>query len=807
MSEAKVPFPLLDSVLFQPEEGRKGHVGIATNTSAPGQVVNEIDPALRTITPVYGSLIVSMGGTERMVVNSLVHPTLSQIVLVGTETSSFRPSSNLLQALQYGFRPDDGNRINNGVGVSAMYPNLNEDLFDTFREHVAVLPAFMSETPGTGEIITSYLSWLDGRIDTGLLELLREMNTEKKIYFDRLNQLLSQIGGPATREKVAITLEAKDFQALQPPVVELETLVGKQVAGFRLDKNGDKVVVDLPVQAETGTVIYHIEDDDEFALGYALNRSLGDAKDSISPARQMYLGAEVARTMAEMSSGLSSETFTEASDLPDAEIAIVTRENSVRLKTDSLYYYMVGVRDGQISVSCMAHDTCTEMFELRSPSVITLIERIAADDRFERYDLDFLHRYYLGAEIGRAGIALENGLEYMQDFPHLFKLNTDDFPLVVAEGDTFLTTHIQLLRGIYTEGLTEPHGDEHKGLARTAGALAIFRAGAFSIMPRVYAQGTQSTEVLRRDYRDELLRTEHDGSYNYGSRTLAYFGYDQLRTTVDNLRGWPECATIIQRYDPATDMSLEIDPETGRQESSHDPCLTHDVYYISNGQLNVLHLARAHNAVNAYPQNLFGLHDAYDSWVAEKVDKRLRAGDTFMLSSRANVLLLTEEQRVKKLLSEPFKPMDTERQRFGPYRLGPDMPLPPKGGGLAYGVSELREVRERPDCRFLRRIEDYQGVNTLERAIRYLREKGVRHNNPVLSSYLAGEDDPTVGQLVFFQANVMGGKLHATAVYSNRHLDRLDEDEQLANYLATCFADELQVPLGKLTFATVGYKK
>lgn len=806
MSESKVPFPLLDAILLEPAEGKSGHVGVATNTSAPGQVLNEIDPALRSVTSVYGSLIVSMNGTERMVVNSLVHPTLSQIVLVGTESSSFRPSSNLLQALQHGIRPDDGNRINNGVGVSAMYPNLTEGVFGAFRDNITVLPAYMSDSPGSREIVANYLEWLDGRIEPESLAMLREINADKKIYFDRLNQLLARIGGPATREKVTVSLDAKDFQALQPPVVELKPGIFKPSVNFRVWKSEGKVAVDLPIMSPDGLEkLLYIENDDEFTLGYALNRHLGEDRDLISAQEQLLLGAEVAKVVAQISNGITSERLIGPITLAEREV--VTIPNSVKLKTDSQYYYMVGLKDGQISVSCMAHDNCTEMFELRSPSVNALLERIAADNRFEAYELDFLHRYYLGAEIARAGIALEHGMEYMQDFPHLFRLNTDELPLVVSEADTFLAAHIGLLRRIYTEGLTEPHGDEHKGLARSAGALAIFRtAEAFQHMPRIYSQGSQTAEELRAAYMEELLRTEHDGSYNYGHRTRSYFGFDQLEAAMDSLGDEPERAAIIQRYDPAADMSLETDPETGKQVSSHDPCLTHDIYFVAGGHLHALHLARAHNAVNAYPQNLYGLHDAYDMKVAEH-SGALPFGDTYMLSSRANILLLTEEQRTKKLLAEPFKPMDTDRNRSGPYRLGPDIPLPPKDGGLAYGVFNIEEVRDRPECQFLQKIENYKGINTLERAVNYLRKKGSRHNNPVLSSYLAGEEDPTTGHLVFFQANVMGGKLQVTAVYSNRHLDRIEDDQRLANYLATRFADELQVPLGKLSFFTVGYKK
>jgi hypothetical protein len=74
---------------------------------------------------------------------------------------------------------------------------------------------------------------------------------------------------------------------------------------------------------------------------------------------------------------------------------------------------------------------------------------------------------------------------------------------------------------------------------------------------------------------------------------------------------------IIQRFNPVVDMSIE--EEEGCIISSHDPCLTHDIYFVLGGKLNSFHIARAHNLVNAYPENIFGLHDAYDSEISKSL--------------------------------------------------------------------------------------------------------------------------------------------------------------------------------------------
>ena len=103
-------------------------------------------------------------------------------------------------------------------------------------------------------------------------------------------------------------------------------------------------------------------------------------------------------------------------------------------------------------------------------------------------------------------------------------------------------------------------------------------------------------------------------------------------------------------------------------------------------------------------------------------------------------------------------------------------------------------------------MKNYKGVDTLEKAIGYLKEKGGMHNNPVLTEYYAGESDPQADQLAFFQGNVFGKKFYATAVFMNRSIKNLEEDKKLVNYLGTQFANGLSVELGTMSIYYVAYR-
>jgi len=137
-------FPIVDALLETPTEGSQGAIGICTNTTAPGQVLNEIEPPLRKDVSVLGSLIVSRDGAERMILNSIVHPTMTYLILFSEESLTFSPSTNLLLAVQRGIdQKKPGNHIVGGQAASPHYPNLSEKIVGAFRSNIIVLPLFM----------------------------------------------------------------------------------------------------------------------------------------------------------------------------------------------------------------------------------------------------------------------------------------------------------------------------------------------------------------------------------------------------------------------------------------------------------------------------------------------------------------------------------------------------------------------------------------------------------------------------------------------------------------------------------------
>ena len=177
-----------------------------------------------------------------------------------------------------------------------------------------------------------------------------------------------------------------------------------------------------------------------------------------------------------------------------------------------------------------------------------------------------------------------------------------------------------------------------------------------------------------------------------------------------------------------------------------------------------------------------------------------------MLSNRANILLLTEEQRTKKILSEPSKPSGEWSSASGPYLIDTNTKTPEIAGAVAYYTQDISEEIERPHNAVLDKLENYRGVDTVTKLVDYLKSKGGMHNNTVLSEYYAGEDDPQADHLVFFQANVFGGKVYATAVFQNRSIGNRETDTKLGNHIATRISKELNVNLGKLAIYYVGYK-
>jgi len=81
--------------------------------------------------------------------------------------------------------------------------------------------------------------------------------------------------------------------------------------------------------------------------------------------------------------------------------------------------------------------------------------------------------------------------------------------------------------------------------------------------------------------------------------------------------------------------------------------------------------------------------DAYDTTVREGL--KLSSGDMYMLSNRANILLLTEEQRTKKILGEPSKPAGDIDGTSGPYQLHENTKKTKPRGGVAYYFGDMEK--------------------------------------------------------------------------------------------------------------------
>jgi thymidylate synthase len=798
----KTNFPVIDALLLTPNEGRGGEIGICTNTTASGQVLNEIDNKYRKQVSVLGSLIVSRDGTERMIINSLAHPTVRYLILFSEESITFSPSTNLLQAIQKGFEKSvSGNYIKGGIAASAQYPNISEQIFNAFKDSIVVLPVFASKNKDSKKIVDSYLKTLKPKVSKEVYDTLIKINSKKKIYYDSLNELLEKLQKIKHKKKNIPYLNAKDFQHLQPPRIILSESKTKKKVPFKVTAENGLVRLDIAINNKK----YYIKAKNEFLLEYSLMKFLEKDKSLLEVEDQILLGAEIGRVGTEIANNISIPSLVQNTNIiGKKEIHL---EPSMSLKVDTKYYYKISTKDKKVSCMCMAFDVCDEVFELQSKSIPSIIKKLAELNRFEDYEMDILHRMDIGTQLGRAYVAASKNYSFIQDFSNIFQINTSNLPFVIADGDNFLDVHKSVLQQIYTKGITEEHGDVWKGPARTASVLAIYRdtENALKAMPKLYKQGEDSTKKMRDAYKKQLLRFDSDGSYSYGERTRTFFGFDQLKNTIKVLKADKNKATIVQRFDPTQDMGTYVEKETGITKFTHDPCLTHDIFFIKNNKLHSFHIARAHNTVNAYPENIFGLYDAYTTTIKKSL--KVKGGDMFMLSNRANILLLTEEQKTKKILGEPSKPLSHKNDKaIGPYLVGKNVKTPKKSGGVAYEHLQLKKITKRPKNKILDILENLNGVDTVARAITYLKEKGVMHNNTVLSDYVAGESDPQSNALVFFQANIFGDKIHATAVFANRPLSNKTKDIEMCNYITSKHAKELKSKLGTLTLFYIAYK-
>ncbi|MGO8762625.1 MAG: thymidylate synthase [Desulfobaccales bacterium] len=118
------------------------------------------------------------------------------------------------------------------------------------------------------------------------------------------------------------------------------------------------------------------------------------------------------------------------------------------------------------------------------------------------------------------------------------------------------------------------------------------------------------SQKLRR-YQADILRGElrPDETYNYGHRMRAYFGLDTLAACADRLKADPEDRkSYVALWDTTRDLTVK---------EGH-PCLVSLYFRKFEGKLTLSATFRTHNAMDAYPMNLYGLM-AIQAWVAERV--------------------------------------------------------------------------------------------------------------------------------------------------------------------------------------------
>jgi thymidylate synthase len=115
---------------------------------------------------------------------------------------------------------------------------------------------------------------------------------------------------------------------------------------------------------------------------------------------------------------------------------------------------------------------------------------------------------------------------------------------------------------------------------------------------------------LRR-YQAEILKGERrpDETYNYGHRLRSYFELDTLAACAERLKeDLEDRKAYVALWDTGRDLTV---PE-GR------PCLVSLFFRKFGGQLTLSATFRTHNAMDAWPLNLYGLM-AIQGWVAERV--------------------------------------------------------------------------------------------------------------------------------------------------------------------------------------------
>ena len=113
-----------------------------------------------------------------------------------------------------------------------------------------------------------------------------------------------------------------------------------------------------------------------------------------------------------------------------------------------------------------------------------------------------------------------------------------------------------------------------------------------------------------KHYQKEILSGElrPDETYNYGHRLRNYFGLDTLAACAKRLQHDPEDR---KAYVTLWDNTRDLGQVEGR------PCLVSLYFRKFEGKLTLSASFRTHNAMDAYPMNLYGLM-AIQKWVANE---------------------------------------------------------------------------------------------------------------------------------------------------------------------------------------------
>jgi thymidylate synthase (methanogen type) len=115
-----------------------------------------------------------------------------------------------------------------------------------------------------------------------------------------------------------------------------------------------------------------------------------------------------------------------------------------------------------------------------------------------------------------------------------------------------------------------------------------------------------------RRYQEDILLGElrDDETYNYGHRLRAYFGLDTLATCADRLnKDLEDRKSYVALWDTPRDLTVK----EGR------PCLVSLFFRKFEGKLTLSATFRTHNAMDAWPMNVYGLM-AIQDYVAKRVN-------------------------------------------------------------------------------------------------------------------------------------------------------------------------------------------